>query len=1378
MLIARKLGFIFLLLICAGESWAFNLKVRQIPQDAQIPSNFVTDIKQLKSGYLLVSTDSGARLYDGYDFIPIIPTESAVNSPLNARVHQTLEDSQGNIWFATALGLYKLESGSATLKKYTAGPSTSNSLVNDNVRRIIEDSQGNIWFGTLKGVSRLDPQTGIFTNFSHTENALKPDDTFDKVNMLLEEPGKYIWVGTPGGLLSIDLITDKWSRASAPLDTAYVTSAIFADTNHIWFGADSAGIYKMDLETRSVELHNTKTQSPYQLKTDNVWALFKDNLGIIWVGYWSSGVSGFDTNLEKTFQLNYRHHDETSLPGNSIESITCDASGLIWFATNGGMASFDQSTLNIDHLFHVPGDKTSINDSYIFSIAEHGNNDVWIGTEEGLEHWRVDDNSVEHYRHNEEDPESISAGAIWKINSVDTNQLLLATDKGIDLFDTQTGKVKHFRDFYSGSGKKLDFAFYAIAEAHDGWFYVASNDGSLHKIHPNTGETELVLDAKANAITEEVEYFTVISVSQNGNLWLGSTTGLYRYNINDGTISSFSANSTPIKLSGNIIYDLFEDKNKTLWIATSTGGINKLSVDSDGKKSLTIISEQTGLPSNEIFNLVALNDEQLWFSTRQDFGYIDLTTEEVKTYSTYTSKHRNFIERASYLGKNGHIYLGGSELIRFNPEKFKDSQFQPEIRFTGISRLHQPISNFLPLQKSHSLELFPDDTLVTFYFSSLDFANPEYNQYRYKLQGYDSDWLTPGSERQATYTHLRPGRFQLMVQGTNRDGFWSSQVSSLDITVHPPFYRSLSAYFIYILTLTLATFLIIRDRKIKRQKELRTMEAIKQSEARLRDVLWGSGDVLWRWNLSTNLVSSTDNLTLESTGQEYVTDMDSLIESMHPEDREQVRDMIERHLKGEEDYYEAQFRVLASDTNSWRWVMSRGRIVERDVKGNPLIVAGTRKNIDDIKKTEKQLRYLANYDQLTQLPNRSLFHEHLSHAIEMAKRFDERIALLFFDLDGFKLINDSLGHAVGDQLLQAVALRLARILRSTDSCARLGGDEFAVIIERVNSNDEVIPTLERLLEELSRPFILNDQSVVTSVSIGIAVYPEDGDQPANLLKHADIAMYETKRGGKKGYRFYEPQMNALLVKRLDVEGELKIALEENQFETFYQPRVSVEDNVEQGYEALIRWRHPDRGLVSPAEFIPIAEETGQILDLGNWILKDACKQGAAWYKTGWRGFISINIAALQFQQSDLVANVEEALVESKMPAQCLELEITEGTLIKDIERTRNIILRLKKIGVKIALDDFGTGYSSLSYLQQLPIDALKIDRSFINLIPHSSKSARLCKAIINMAHSLDLQVVAEGIEEAAQLEFLKEANCEEYQGYLYGKPRPASEIEA
>jgi len=1375
-LITRKLGFLVVLLSFFCHAEARELKLKQLPQNSLLSSSYISHIEQLDNGYLLFSTAAGSRLFDGTQFIELNVPSGEEFSPMNADTYMTLQDSRGHIWFATSLGLFKLDPQTGQITRFANDPNNANSLVDDNIREIAEDTAGNLWFGTLNGISRFDPVTRKFTHF--TESDLQGDNkNLGRGMVFIQENESIMWVGTNHGLFFIDQKKNQITRAKGQAAEASITSATKTRSNQIWFGSEGNGIFVFDPATREFVNHTTTNQNKIKLKTNNVWSLFQDNAGLIWIGYWSSGLTVYDPLTQQNYWAESRRHDYKTLPDRSIEMFTQDESGLIWIATPSGAATFDLQTIDFQYTYHIVGDENSINEASIYAIVEDNQGFAWLGTGNGLERLKVEDGSITHFYHQPDNAQSITDGPIWKLTWATDQLLMMGTDYGIDVLDISTGVTKHYRDLYTNRGPAFQAAFYDFEPAGDSWFYVTGSDASVYLFNPVSGQRKLVFDAIQMQQIHGVEYFSSLKKDHHNNLWIGSTLGLIKLNLDSGDTTYFAASSTTHKISDNHIYGLSLDGQGDLWVATGNGGINKISTKHSDNPTIKIFTTEQGMPSNIIFNLLSEDNNIMWFTTEKHFGFINTLTDEINVFSLFTSDSKHFVEGGIASAKNDYMYLGGNSLIRFNPDELEESLYQPPVRFTGVRRLHKTDQNFSPLAEKQIIELFPEDTLVTFSFASLDYANPRANKYRYKLEGHDKNWLNPGNENKASYTHLPPGKFILKVQGSNRDGKWSDDISEMTVIVHPPFYRSLLAYFLYFSTALLIAFYFIRDRREKRRKELYAMATIRESEARLRDVLWGSGDVLWRWNLKTNEISSTDNLNLEGAGREEITDLGTLMSSIHPEDREQVNDMIDRHLKGEEDYYEAQFRVLGNESNSWRWVMSRGRIVERDDDGAPLMVAGTRKNIDDIKKTEKQLRYLANYDQLTRLPNRSLFHEHLNHALEMAKRFDEKIALLFFDLDGFKLINDSMGHAVGDQLLQSVALRLTKILRSTDSCARLGGDEFAVIIERIKDKQEVIPTLERVLEEISRPFELNDQSVVTSVSIGVASFPEDGNMPALLLKHADIAMYEAKRNGKKNYRFYHPQMNALLVKRLDMENELKTALAEDQFETFFQPRVSVKDNRPKGFEALIRWRHPQRGLVSPAEFIPIAEETGQILDLGDWVLRDACRQGAMWYQKGWRGFVSVNIAALQFQQSDLVSSVEQALNETNMPAQCLELEITEGTLIKDIERTRNIILCLKKIGVKIALDDFGTGYSSLSYLQQLPIDALKIDRSFINQIPHSSKSARLCKAIINMAHSLDLEVVAEGIEENEQLAFLKDANCEEYQGYLFGKPIPASEIE-
>ncbi len=1369
-------SLIIFLLGIFNSSIARELEFNHLPLNSELPSLHVNHIKELRQGFMLISTTSGARLFDGYTLREFKVKNQPEISPLNANIYTTFEDATGHIWFATSIGLYKFSPTTKLLKKFSPEPLKTNSLIDDNVRVITEDSQNNLWFGTPNGVSRFNPLKKQFTHFSK-ENLINEADTLIGLpRVIMQLNDEKIWFGTSKGLFQINLKTDEFTRVEGRAGHANITSVIITGNKTIWVGSFGNGIFKFD-STGTFESNLTQLNNPeFALRSDLVWRLFEDTDKKIWIGYWDDGLSVYDPKTGKIFDGVYRQGLKNSLPNKYIESISADSSGLVWIATTTGIATFDPINFKVQTVSHIPNDDTSLGNGMIFSIEESVNNFVWLGTENGLERWNSVNNEVKHYYHDQKDNTSIAVGPVWDIQMAGENHLLVATNSGIDLLNIESGKFKHFNELDEDRNKDNPGAYYSIVAKSATWFYVTGTDKSVILFNPFTGEKKLIFDAADHAITRGVEYFTSMVLSKSGLLWLGSTLGLYQYDMDTQLITAFSTHENINRLSDNFIYGLVETDDGVIWAATANGGINKISVNENGDSKVDYFTKAQGLPANRIHSLRADENNRIWFTTDKHFGAINAENNTIETFSQFNANERGYREGGLTIGANNNIYLGGSHLRSFQPEILTPSNYQPLVRVTGISHLHQPFQNFSPLKDDQVIEFNPIDTLVKFEFSSLDFARPEINQYRYQLVGNDKGWLYPGTENKAYYTHLAPGKYQFKVQGTNRDGLWSPDVATLNIIMHPSFYNSPWAYLFYLVSGTLILMIIVKLKNDKRKAELENIQILKQSEARLRDVLWGSGDVLWRWNIQLNKIYSTDNVNLESDNKEQVMDFDTLMTLVHPDDQERTKNSLDRHVNGEEKYYESQYRILNADSNQWTWVLSRGRIVELDEQGKPLVIAGTRKVIDDIKKTEKQLRYLADYDQLTRLPNRARFHQYLKHSTETAKRFDEKVALLYLDLDGFKLINDTLGHAVGDQLLQAVASRLTKLLRNIDRCARLGGDEFAIIIERVQHAEEVLPTLDRILKEISRPFNLNDQQVITSASVGIAIYPDNTELPSELLKHADFAMYEAKRNGKKDYQFYNAKMNALFMQRISIENELKTAIEQNQFETFYQARTSVFDDSVQGFEALIRWRHPSRGLVAPGEFIPIAEETGQILEIGEWILNDGCKQGASWYQQGWRGFISINIAALQFQQSDLVESVKNALEKSTLPPECLELEITEGTLIKDIDMTRNILLKLKKMGVKIALDDFGTGYSSLSYLQQLPIDTLKIDRSFINLIPHSSKSVRLCTAIVNMAHSLDFTVVAEGIEHESQLEFLRTINCEQYQGFLFAKPLPVSKI--
>ena len=444
--------------------------------------------------------------------------------------------------------------------------------------------------------------------------------------------------------------------------------------------------------------------------------------------------------------------------------------------------------------------------------------------------------------------------------------------------------------------------------------------------------------------------------------------------------------------------------------------------------------------------------------------------------------------------------------------------------------------------------------------------------------------------------------------------------------------------------------------------------------------------------------------------------------------------------------------------------------------GGDLISRSIRYSIQR-KSAEDKLAYLAQYDPLTGLANRALFHDRLEHALARGERSGGMLALLFVDLDRFKAVNDTLGHAGGDALLREVAERMKRRMRESDTIARLGGDEFAIIIEELTDTQDAARVADDLVEILSEPFVVDGHEIPVGVSIGIAVRPPtEGDR---LLKDADAAMYRAKREGGSNHQFYTEEMNVQASERLMLERDLRRALERDEFLLYYQPQVDLATGAVVGAEALLRWQHHERGMVSPADFVPVLEETNQIVRVGGWILAEACRRTGAWHDAGFAPLrIAVNLSARQLGRESLVYYVERALEESGLDPACLELEITESLLVEDAEAGLRSVEQLKKAvdGLRISIDDFGTGYSSLYRLKALPIERLKIDRSFIGGVTKDPEDSAITAAVISLAHSLRLQVTAEGVETAEQLAFLRERGCDEAQGYYFSRPLPADEF--
>lgn len=582
-------------------------------------------------------------------------------------------------------------------------------------------------------------------------------------------------------------------------------------------------------------------------------------------------------------------------------------------------------------------------------------------------------------------------------------------------------------------------------------------------------------------------------------------------------------------------------------------------------------------------------------------------------------------------------------------------------------------------------------------------------------------------------------------------------------------------------TLVSATYIEINDepcvlciaKNVKRLR--RAEEKLRESEQRFRSAFENSPIGIVLIDLKGKIFQA-NNFAAEVLGYE-----ETPLEDVHisrlvpPEDRNQLKDMLSRMSTGADETVRTECRMIRLD-NLEVWT-NLHVVLQRDAAGQPNYLIGQIADITEMKSSQSRMERMAFYDTLTNLANRRLFYDRLGQAVDHAQRSRHLSALLYLDLDQFKRVNDTLGHEVGDVLLQEVSTRLTACVRKEDTVARLGGDEFTVLLFDVRSPSDASMVADKILNALRQPLTISGHQLVITTSIGITIVPQDGTNPNALMKNADLAMYRAKDHGRNTYQFYSEEMNTNAIKRLRTEYELRRALERKEFVLFYQPKIRLTDEQIVGVECLIRWEHPERGLLSPYEFIEVAEETGAIVDMGNWIIEKACHTGKALCDIAKRNIqIAVNISPRQFQDPNLVATIRRNLRETGLNPSTLEIEITETMLMGDVEAAHATVQQLHELGVKLAIDDFGTGYSSLNYLKKFPINTVKVDRSFIMDIPESEDDKAITSAVIAMAHQLHMEVVAEGVETQQQLDFLLAHDCEYAQGFLFAKPLPLSNI--
>ena len=1423
-------------------------------------------------------------------------------------VYSIAQDKEGFIWLATQDGLNKYDG--YEFSYYRNEIDNPNSLMHNLVRIVFVDSKNNVWAGTQAGLSKYDPELDQFTN-KYTSFAGSP------IWNIYEDHNNNIFVSTADHLFKLEKNLDKFSKINLRSFSKDIKEikTIFQDENsQYWIGTFENGLFLINNEFNFISPINGK----------NKWQLNVDAKGIFEIkeienNYWVATDNGIFV-VDKSYQL-VKHISPTLYGINPLagktRTITKVNNFEILIGTENGLYSYNL----IEDLFFSKRiskvDSSHLEIKFVYSIFKDQAGSVWVGTyQSGANKYNKAYSLFPHYLSNTDkntknvlDFAELPNGNIWistefnglysilsgtneivkspievsgRLNAIfpddDNNLWLITYQNDLIYFDIDNQLLtKHdsFKNLEKSLHDRIDF----ISLNNEIWF--GSTNSTIHRYS--------LVDKKLSSykLNNHNQTLYTLSTTENNEIWINSNQGkIYKF-------SPYLELFTEVKLphnkiiSENNVTNINEHKDY-IWLGFWNKGV--ILYDKN-KKEYFNFNESLGLANNFAADLLLDTNGNAWVSTNKGISKIDPKTKSIINFdSSFGLQSEEFSEDSSLKSSQNKLYFGGlNGFNSFFPEDIKlDSQniIKPlftklrvankEIPLKSDENINDTFSLPAQLYKLSEITLNYDQSPFSIEFSSANSSIPEQVLYRYKLIGLDEHWIeTNHKNKRATYTNLNAGKYPFILEAYHSSSKQFISSNQMMINILPPWWKTNTAWAVYILCCLFIIYYFIRQAQNKEQTNIK----IKESEERLKLALWGSGDEMWDWNLKTNQMFRSNIwgiLDFPLEGSETSEDGEER-RNIHPQDYPRVKQLLLEHKEGKSEHYEAAYRVK-DKTNNWLWVLDRGKIVERDEDDAPLRMTGTLKDISQIKaneeslklfakcienisdavvvydnqfklvdcnisyqtitgqmlafnsypesflqnlkknlmshgtwqgeieskrsngdsyliditidiirdendkishfvgvfsditkrkETEAELRKLANSDTLTGLPNRSFFQANHSQLVSQ----DIEHALLVFDLDNFKKINDSLGHQIGDVLLCKVTERIATIGNIKDPFYRLGGDEFALILEGTNDVHKITSIADEVLNTIVEPYYIRQQEISLSCSIGIVLFPDDGENSHELLKNADTAMYHAKDKGGDTYQFFNDSMNKQAVKRLQIENLIRHGLKEDLFSVFYQPKIDVASGKVKGMEALVRFEAGNKGIIRPDIFIPISEETGQIIEIGEIVLRKACLATKAWLDNGmFKGRIAVNLSAVQFRQPNLVNVIAEILEETKLPAKHLELEITEGTVMNSPQEAIELMHQIRKMGVNLSLDDFGTGYSSLAYLKQFPLNTLKIDKAFVDDIENSEEGRNMVATIVTIAHNLGMDVVAEGVETESQLKYLKTLNCEQMQGYLYSKP--------
>jgi diguanylate cyclase (GGDEF)-like protein/PAS domain S-box-containing protein len=1264
-------------------------------------------------------------------------------------VYALAQTADGYVWAATQEGFVRFDGADFITYDKAAVPEIHNNMT----MSLLAARDGSLYAATNGGgVVHIEGRR--FHTYTVADGLPS-----DGATALYESGNGTIWIGTQKGLASLQaggrIVTVPGSDAPSPLTISTMTEDW---SGQLWVGTTHGVV---TLKDGRLTRHETDGFPNAQ-----ILAIRVTRDGSVWIGTRGNGLLRYRAGQFRTYGT------ADGLPSANINAIYEDSHGTLWIGTlDHGVGRLRNDS------FDFGSESLGIGNRAVSSFLEDREGNIWIGSVNGLT--RLAEGRVVAFTTSQ----GLLGDKIRTVSGDSGGTLWIGTGKGVQTLDG--------RHFGKDTGLSSDSIMTTLS-GRDGSLWVGTFDGGLNRVYQgHTTVYDMKNGLNSNAVLSLYE-------DRGGAIWVGTARGLQR--IVNGAITPDA-----FKLSGEVVGAIYEDRNGAIWAGTQDAGLNRIvgsAVTSFTKKNglgsdlilalyqdsagamwvgsfggglsrykggrWTTVTTREGLFDDSVFAILEDGNGYLWMSCNK--GIFRVSRQQLDDFAEGLQRKVTSVAYGKADGMASRECNGGTQPVAWktadgklwfatvkgvamiDPNHARTAAAPPVIVQDIFADRHR-------MDPSGPLTLAAGTKSLEFHYTGINLAAPEKVHYQYRLEGFDKDWIDAGTRRQVSYTNLPAGSYRFQVRAATDDGPWSTGTAM---------FRQRAFFYQTPWFLSLTGLVLIGSVAGAHRTRVKVVRA---SAERFKQLFDRNPAGEYRANAAGGILDCNEACARMLGFASRAELMANGVSEIYGTESE-WQTMVSR-LRDQGSLASFETAVRRAD-GSELWVLMNASMAT-DGKGHP-IIAATLVDITDRKRAEEEVRYKAHHDVLTGLPNRALFKDRLTIALNYAHRAGSQLAVLCLDLDRFNVVNEAFGRDGGDELLKQVAERLNKCVREEDSVARVGDDEFTLLIMKPANVGDVTSIARKILLAVAEPTAVEGNEFNITTSIGIAFYPQDGGDADSLLKNADSALYQAKEAGRNSYQLCSPFLARKAAERLSLETALHQALERHEFVLHYQPQLDLRTQAVTGMEALIRWDRGGKNMLRPAEFIGVAEDTRLILPIGEWAIEEACRQGQAWASEGTGMRIAVNVSARQFQQPNVVSMIRDAVERSGFDPRFLEIEITESTAMQNPDLTAEILLDLKNLGMSIAIDDFGVGHSSLNYLKRFPIDTLKIDQSFVQDITRGGSDGAIVSAVIAMGKALNIRVVAEGVETPEQLRFLKEHGCHEFQGYLFSRPLAASAL--